>query len=143
MNKFLIPFLILFCKVEAQSSALQLADSLYTYGEYSKAISVYKPFENTPEVAVKMAKANTAIGNTDAALFYYKKAVKAAPDNLLYTYEYAKLLSRAQKLEDAKTVFKVLVSANANNPNYHYELGIVKQKQKDSTYIDDFLKVKS
>jgi len=140
MNKFLVLFLILLCKAEAQSSALLIADSLYAYGEYSKSVVAYKPFENKPDVAIKMAKAYLAVGDTDKALFYYKKAVNTSPNNLLYAYDYAKLLSRAQKLEEAKAVFETLILANVNNPNYHYELGVVKQKQKDSTYLNDFLK---
>ncbi len=140
MNRVLILFLVLICKAEAQSSALQLADSLYTYGAYSKAISVYKPFEDKPEVAIKMAKASVAIGNIAQGLEYYKKGVDGAPDNLLYAYDYAKLLSKTQRLEEARNVLKALTLVNNRNPNYQYELGLVKQKQKDSTYIDNFLK---
>lgn len=140
MNKLLILFLLLFFKAEAQSSALQLADSLFTYGEYSKAIKAYKPLENQAAVSQKIAKAYIAIGNYDEALKYYEKAIATQKENQLYQYEYAKLLLRLKKFEAAQQNFTELTEKNKTNPNYQYELGRVKQVQADSTCVSNYLK---
>ncbi|NMH87207.1 tetratricopeptide repeat protein [Flavivirga algicola] len=135
----LLLLLILSFKTEAQTSVLNIADSLYAYGNYSKAIEQYKTLENQSEVFDKIARAYTAIGNYDEALKYYKIKVEATPKNMLLKYEYAKLLSKTKKYETAAHVFNNLVSMDNKNPNYHYELGLVLEQLKDSTAIHSFL----
>ncbi len=114
------------------------ADSLYTYGEYSKSIDAYKPFEEESDIAQKIAKAYIAIGNYDEALAYYEKAILTDKKNQLYKFEYAKLLLRVKQLENAKLVFEELSKTNKTNPNYQYELGNVKRVLGDSTFIDNY-----
>ena len=114
------------------------ADSLYTYGEYSKAIDAYKPFEEESDIAQKIAKAYIAIGNYDEALAYYEKAILTDKKNQLYKFEYAKLLLRVKQLENAKLVFEELSKTNKTNPNYQYELGNVKRVLGDSTFIENY-----
>lgn len=142
MNKLLFSIAIIFIiKAEAQSSALELADSLYTYGEHSKAIKTYKRIEDaSSEVLTKIAKSYIAIGYQEAAMNYYEKAILKEENHQLYKLEYAKLLSINGQLNKSEEVFKDLVLKNEFNSNYHYQLGLIKQKRKDSTAIKYFLK---
>lgn len=50
MIRFLILFLLILFKTEAQTSVLNIADSLYANGNYSKAIAQYQLYKNQPEV---------------------------------------------------------------------------------------------
>lgn len=114
------------------------ADNFYANGNFSKAIETYKSLENLDAVYPKIAKAYMAIGNYGEALNYFEKAVEVDEDNLLLQYEYAKLLSRTKKYKEANQKFLNLIESDSLNPNYHYELGIVLEKQKDSTALEQF-----
>ena len=139
MRKILIAIILLTVfKTEAQPSVLSVADSLYAYGNYTKAIQIYKTHNNPSEVYDKIAKAYLAIGNDGEALLNYDLSLKANPDNALIKYDYAKLLSRHQKLEEASVLLKELLNIDTKNPNYHYELGLVFELQSDTLAINSF-----
>ncbi|WNH08284.1 tetratricopeptide repeat protein [Thalassobellus suaedae] len=125
-------------KTEAQTSVLNVADSLYANGNYSKAIDRYKTYNNQQEVYGKIAKSYIAIGNYDEALKNYELSIEANPEDVLLKFEYARLLSKTKKHETAVKVFNDLVYIDDKNPNYHYELGLVLEKLKDSTAINRF-----
>ena len=108
------------------------ADDFYVNGNYSKAIETYKSLENLDAVYDDIAKAYIAIGN-------YDKAVIANEDNLLIKYEFAKLLARTKKYNEANLLFTNLITSDSLNPNYHYELGIVLEKQKDTSALEQFM----
>jgi len=129
---------ILVLKAEAQSSALQLGDSLYVNGNYTKAIEAYKQFENRSKVYDKIAKAYMALGNYDEAILNYQKSIDSNPDNALTKYEYAKLLSKTKNYKEASDEFYKLIDIDYKNPNYHYELGLVLEHLKDSTAQNRF-----
>ncbi|RKE98468.1 tetratricopeptide repeat protein [Ichthyenterobacterium magnum] len=136
MRKFLfVVILLVIFKTEAQTSVLNFADSLYVNGNFSKAIEHYKTYDNQSEVYDKIAKAYVAIGNYDLALQNYEAAINANADDMLVKYEYAKLLSKTKKFKAASKTFKTLIKTDSLNPNYHYELGLVLEKQKDSTAL--------
>lgn len=124
--------------IQAQDALLKRADSLYAHGNYSKAIETYKSYEQQDLVYEKMAKAYLALGNYDLALKNYDHALNAFPEDALIKYDYAKLLSRSKKLNDAAVLFSELVYLDYKNPNYHYELGLVFEKQGDSTAMNRF-----
>ncbi|KJD36930.1 TPR-domain containing protein [Tamlana sedimentorum] len=130
--------LLVFFKTEAQTSVLNVGDSLFVLGNYSKAIHAYKSLSNQPEVYDKLAKAYTAIGNYDDALKYYELGVESNPQNTLLKYDYAKLLSGTKKFKEAKSMFSSLIKTDSLNPNFHYELGLVLEKLNDSTAINAF-----
>ncbi|SHG97610.1 tetratricopeptide repeat protein [Winogradskyella jejuensis] len=136
-----LTILILFIQfnAEAQSSALQLGDSLYANGNYSKAIKAYKKHTNQVEVYDKIAKTYLAIGNNGKALENYKKGVEANPKDALIKFEYAKLLSRSKKYVEASNLFEELIYVDYKNPNYHYQKGVVLEKLKDSTFLNRYL----
>ena len=133
-----ILFFLMIIKTEAQSSVLHRADSLYSNGNYSKAIAAYKTHTNQTEVYVKLAKAYVAIGNYDEALTYYKLSIEANPKEALVLYEYAKLLSKTKKFKQSIAVFDSLMNIDYRNPNYHYEMGLAMERMDDSTAINRF-----
>ena len=126
-------------KLEAQTSVLNQADSLYNNGNYSKAIEAYKTCANQDEVHDKIAKSYVAIGNYDNALNYYKLAAEAKPKNGLILYEYARLLSKTKNFETSIEVFNKLMNIDYRNPNYHYEMGLALERMNDdSTALNRF-----
>lgn len=127
-------------KTEAQTSVLTIADSLFKSGNYSKAIVHYKSYKNPSEVYDKIAKAYVAIGNYDEALKNFEAATIANPSNALLKYDFAKLLSKTKNFETASVLYKELILMHKDNPNYHYELGLVQEQLKDSLAIKNFSK---
>ena len=114
------------------------ADDFYANGNFTKAIEVYKSVDNLDEVYDEIAKAYIAIGNYDKGLDNYKKAIEANPNDMLIKYDYAKLLNRTKNYNEANQNFRSLILKDSLNPNYHYELGIVLEKQKDSLALQEF-----
>jgi tetratricopeptide (TPR) repeat protein len=116
------------------------ADNLYANGNYTIAIEAYKSLENLDAVFDEIARAYIAIGNYGEGLANYKKAIVSNPENALLKYEYAKLLTKTKNYEEANQLFNSLIRIDSLNPNYHYELGVVLEKQKDSTALNEFIK---
>jgi tetratricopeptide (TPR) repeat protein len=123
---------------DAQPAVLNTADSLYSNGNYSKAIDTYKTYSNQDEVSAKIAKAYVAIGTYDSALVYYKLAAETEPKNGLVLYEYARLLSKTKNFEASIEVFDNLMNIDYRNPNYHYEMGLALERMKDTTALNRF-----
>ncbi|GAA3635551.1 tetratricopeptide repeat protein [Flavivirga jejuensis] len=138
MIRLSLLFLLIVLKTEAQTSVLNIADSLYANGNYSKAIENYKSYKNQYQVYSKVAKAYIAIGNYDEALKNYEASIQGNPNDALVKYNYAKLLAQTKKYERASKNFNDLLHIDHKNPNYHYELGLVLEKLKDSTAIECF-----
>ena len=141
MNKALFLVLLLFIatKAEAQTSALTIADSLYAVGNFSEAIEeLEKSGKNSEAVLLKLARAQKANGNPAAALKYYENVLESNPGRILAAVEYAKLLSANGKLKEADSIFKQLVKNHPMNANFHYQLGLVKEQQQDSTAIKHY-----
>jgi tetratricopeptide (TPR) repeat protein len=140
VNKFFFVVLICFStqKNKAQNSVLNQADSLYSTGNFSKAIEIYKTYNSQNEVYEKVAKAYMAIGNYGEALKYYKASVEVRPDDVLLKYDYAKLLFKTKNYEMASKLFNDLVYFDYRNPNYHYELGLALEELNDSTAMNRF-----
>jgi tetratricopeptide (TPR) repeat protein len=116
------------------------ADKLYVNGNYAKAIEAYKSVQNLDEVYDEIAKAYIAIGNYGQGLANYKKAIASNPEDALLKYNYAKLLTKTKNYEDANQLFNTLIVLDSLNPNYHYEMGVVFEKQNDSTALKEFIK---
>lgn len=131
-------FLLMLFKTEAQPSVLNVADSLFTNGNYSEAIKTYKTYNNINDVAYKLAQAYVAIGNYDEALSYYQKSIQTNPNNALLKYDYARLLSKTKNFQTAASVFKQLIATDSRHPNYHYELGLVYEQLRDSSALTEF-----
>ena len=128
-------FLILF-----PQSSREKGDLLYANGNYSKSIETFKLLENLDNVYDKIAKAYVAIGNYSEGLEYYRKAIEAKPENDFLKYEYAKLLTRTKEYDKASILFKNLIKSDSLNPNFHYQLGVVLEKQGDTLAINKYKK---
>lgn len=139
MNNKLI-LLILFAamaKAGAQTSAFAIADSLFIVGNYPDAIEeLQKAQPQSQTVLIKLAQAQKANGNPAAALQVYKRVLKKNPDRVLTTVAYAKLLSETGNLKEADSLFKDLITEHPTNAEFYYQLGLIREKQKDSTAID-------
>ena len=125
--------------IKAQTKTIQLGDSLFVNGNYTKAIEAYKKYTNDDEVYEKIAKAYNAIGNLGEAVIFYKKAVEAYPNNALLKFEYGKLLYRIKKFDKASLVFDTLISIDSTNPNYYYQKGLVLEKLRDTLAIQKYI----
>lgn len=134
MNKIVITiFLIIITfKTEAQSSVLQLSDSLMANGNFSKAITLLED-NATEHTNYRLAKAYNAIGNYDKSLENFSRAVENNNQNSQLQYEYAKLLSKVKKNREAVIIFNTLKAKDSTNPNYHYELGVVLERLSQET----------
>jgi len=134
MNKIvIIIFLIIITfKTEAQSSVLQLSDSLMANGNFSKAITLLED-NATEHTNYRLAKAYNAIGNYDKSLENFSRAVENNNQNSQLQYEYAKLLSKVKKNREAVIIFNTLKAKDSTNPNYHYELGVVLERLSQET----------
>lgn len=133
MKKLVFVLLVMLSnKTEAQSSVLNIADSLYTMGNYTKAIETYKQHPIKEETYEAIAKAYQALGIYDAALEYYDDAYLSDSTNMLLKYDYAKLLAKMKKYDKATEYFSELIDKDSNNPNFHYELGLVHEKTADT-----------
>jgi tetratricopeptide (TPR) repeat protein len=139
-NKFLILLVLIIFKTEAQSSVLTIGDSLLAYGNYTKAITVLQAHGNQNEVYYKLAKAYHAIGNYDAAVANYDKALDSGQDNNILAYEYGRLLGKTKHYKKASELFRVLLDVDPLNSNYHYELGVnlaaIDKEQEAQEYFE-------
>src|SRR5690606_26228661 len=133
-------FTLILINSNAQTSVLKTADSLYARGNYAKAIEAYKTHQPLETVHSQIAKAYLAIGNYDEALAHYQLAVASQPQDDLLAYDYAKLLSRFNKTNEALTIFNDLSEKDKNNPNYHYRIGLLLEQKSDTAAYHKFLK---
>lgn len=134
----LVVILLLGFKAEAQSSALTIGDSLLIRGNYTKAIEAYLKHKNPKQVNTKIAKAYITLGNYDKAIEYYEQQLELVTKDELVMLDYAKLLSKIKKYEQASEVLHQLIDIDYKNPNYHYETGLVLERLKDSTAQNRF-----
>ena len=114
------------------------ADDLYNQGYYSKAINEYGN-SNTSISHEKMALCYKALGNYDKALNHYKQSIVLDSTNTLLRFNYAKLLSKTKQYEAAGNLLLELAQTDKNNPNYHYELGLIKERLRDTSAHSSFL----
>lgn len=126
-------------KAEAQTSALAVADSLYAVGEYDKAIAEIQKIQPKSEGAyLRLAKFNRADGRIEEALQNYELVLARNPKRLLTAMDYGELLSRSGKLKKADSLFNNLIKKYPETAGFYYQLGLVKEKQDDSTAIGYF-----
>lgn len=113
-------------------------DALFAVGNYSKAIEAYESESDSLIRYDKIAKAYVAIGNYGAGLENYERAIASQPENSLVQYEYAKLLTRTKQYDEAKDILEGLIISDSLNPNFHYEHGLVLEKQNDTLALEAF-----
>ena len=133
-------FILLTFNIKAQTSSLYTADSLYQNENYTKAIALYKTYDDQPQVYYKIGRSYAAIGNYREALNYYELSVTSYPKNTQYLFDYAKLLYKTKKFKKAVVVFDTLTKMNEANPNYYYHLGLTLEKIQDTLAFHNFKK---
>ncbi|WP_286760376.1 tetratricopeptide repeat protein [Salegentibacter sp. UBA1130] len=127
-------------KAEAQTSALAVSDSLYAVGEYAEAIKKLQEIApQTEKTYLKLAKNYAANRQPEIALENYKKVLSQNPNRVLTTIDYGELLVKSGKLKLADSLFKDLTEKYPDNANFKYQLGLIKEKLKDSTAISYFM----
>jgi len=140
MNKCLFWIVFGLSIVFAQNTSTPKADSLFKLGDYSKAIELYK---DSAEAAVnysKIAQCYQALGNYNEAVSYYELAVSQHQEDLILKYRYAKLLSALKHYERSKGLFEELISKDSLNPNFHFEMGKILERQNDSLAMNSYFK---
>ncbi|TQD34799.1 tetratricopeptide repeat protein [Haloflavibacter putidus] len=138
---YLLFLFIIIPRVEAQTSTLVLADSLFAIGNYQKAIQLYKNQATiSATVYQKIASAEKTRGNLTQALSAYKKAIAQEPNLLIAKANYGKLLRQTYQYKKADSVYTELIQKHPKNPDFHYQMGIVKQRLKDTTAVHYFQK---
>ncbi|WP_430427958.1 tetratricopeptide repeat protein [Maribacter litoralis] len=121
---FILILLLLQIKAEAQTSALGVADSLYTLGNYSKAINEYSKVGGL-SAALQIARSYNAVGNYEKAITQYQYVVEEDVKNQLAQFELGKLLLKVNRFKEAKSVFTNLSNLNMTNPEFQFYLGEV------------------
>ncbi|MEP6262268.1 MAG: tetratricopeptide repeat protein [Gillisia sp.] len=140
MNRTILIFIILLVvKAGAQTPALAVADSLHAVGQTGKAIEILEGTESKSQaVFLKLAKYQSATGNTAAALENYRIVLQKDPQRVLTAIEFAKTLVRAGELQEADSIYAALSERYPKNANFVYEQGVIREMQQDSTAIDFF-----
>ncbi|WP_394907772.1 tetratricopeptide repeat protein [uncultured Mesonia sp.] len=125
----------IFQRVEAQTSTLALADSLFTIGQYDEALNLYqKQKPKSVGIYEKMANSYRALGNLNAAIKAYKQAIRINPDLVVAKINYAKLLKVNRNYKKADSVFTDLIKQYPNQANFYYELALIRKVSKAKPY---------
>ena len=123
MKKVYVAFLIcIVLKVEAQSSALGLADSLYATGNYVNAINYYAK-EGSKKASLQIARAYKSIGNYDKAIAQYENLISKTSDFQIARFELGKLYLKTKRFDESRQLFTGLAQDDSNNPEYLYYQG--------------------
>lgn len=118
--KFLV-FCLVTLKAGAQPSALAIADSLYSIGNYTNAINYYAKV-GTTNADLQIARTYNAIRNYDKAITEYEAVITSDKKAQIPKYELGKLYLKTKKALKAKFLFEELVTESDNNPEYYYYL---------------------
>ena len=122
MKKYVfIFFCLVVLKAEAQASALVIADSLYTTGNFTAAINQYSKL-NDQQAQLQIARAYNLVRNYDKAIVQYENYIANNPKDQIASFELGKLYGKTKKYTKAKEIFEKLVAKNNNNPEYYYYL---------------------
>ncbi|MGO2356673.1 MAG: tetratricopeptide repeat protein [Mesonia sp.] len=120
-------------RVGAQTSTLALADSLYAVGDYHKAIQIYEKQDSlSASVYQKIASAEQARGDLNKALKAYEKSIQQNSKLVVAKANYGKLLRRTYQYQKADSVYTELIQQYPQNPDFQYQLGLIKEKLKNS-----------
>ncbi|MGA8853580.1 MAG: tetratricopeptide repeat protein [Christiangramia sp.] len=145
MNKFILIILCLIgIKAGAQTSALNISDSLAAVGKQREAIELLSDAEpKSDKIYLKLAKLQQDIGQKEKALENYRKVLDQNPNRVLTIQNYGELLLESGKLEMADSLFSSLTEKYPDNAGFVYRLGLAKENKKDTTAIKYFFKTVS
>ncbi len=118
---------ILIFKVEAQTSTLKIADSLYVTGNYTQAINYYAK-EGSKQSILQIARAYNRIGNYDKSILEYERIITKDASLEIAKYELGKLYFKLKQFSKAELLFTDLTQKNSKNPEYYYYSGEILYK---------------
>lgn len=140
-SRFFLWIILLATTAGAQAPAIATADSLYAVGNYSEAIRILEEKDSLSEAGlIRLAKAHQARGSSKDALEYYEKVLQQNPERVVTAVDYGKLSMKTGKFSTADSVFSALTEKYPESANFHYQLGLAKEKLKDSTATRHFFK---
>ncbi|WP_339610995.1 tetratricopeptide repeat protein [uncultured Planktosalinus sp.] len=132
---------LIFISISAQAqNHKSLAENYYALGNYSKAIQHLNQLPESKEQQLKLAKSYEQTGNLKNALAHYEKLFDRYPEDILLAYEYSKLLRKTAKSKQAEKILTTLIASDSLNPNFPYQMGLLKEQQSDSVAIEYFEK---
>ena len=112
MKKLVTLIILLLCfKAEAQSSALAIADSLYTTGSYTNAINYYAKVGSLKS-KLQIARAYNRIGNYDKAILQYENVIAKDTAIQIASFELGKLYLKTKRFEKGALLFSSLTQKN-------------------------------
>lgn len=124
-------------RVGAQTPTLVIADSLYAVGNYAESIQKLEEISEPTEATYsRLAKFYLATGDLSSALKYYKLVLDNNPNKVLTAVDYGETLIKAGNLNSADSLFQKLINKYPKNASFQFQLGTIKEKQQDSTYLD-------
>ncbi|CAL65065.1 secreted protein containing tetratricopeptide repeats [Christiangramia forsetii KT0803] len=135
--------LILGCSLSfySQEEDIKTADSLYSFGKQNEAIELLQKTEpKTERIHLKLAKFQQENGQNEEALRHYQSVLNQNPERVLTAIDYGELLLKTGNLDLADSLFSDLSEKYPENAGFHYRLGLVKEKKKDTTAIKYFFK---
>ncbi len=118
--KIFFIFALGFFKAEAQTSALNMADSLYAIGNYTDAVNTYAKV-GTKQSDLQIARAYHHIGSYDKAAIQYEAIIQKDTSQQIAKFELGKLYIKVKEIAKAFDVFSQLTK------QYFYYQGIVLQ----------------
>lgn len=118
-------FIIIFGKAEAQTSAFNIADSLYAIGNYTDAINTYAKV-GSKQSDLQIARAYHHIGRYDKATVQYEALIQKDTSLQIAKFELGKLYIKVKNTAKAFAIFSQLTQQRSN-PEYFYYLGMVLQ----------------
>ena len=125
--------------IVGQSTTTSIADSLYTLGNYTKAINEYAKI-NDANATHQIARAYEAMGNHAKAITQYESVINSDTENLLAKFELGKILDKTKSYKKAEVLFKILTEKAPDNPEFYYYLGKVLQEQSNYEFGNAALK---
>ena len=134
-------FLLNFPVVYAQNDTYAEADSLAAVGKQQEAIAILQDIENKADkVYLKLAKLQQEKGKIEDAIKNYQVVLKRDPKRIVTAMNYGELLLDNNRFQEAEIVFQELSEEFPENAAFTYRLGLVMEKQKDSTATALFFK---
>ncbi|WP_019037777.1 tetratricopeptide repeat protein [Psychroflexus tropicus] len=133
-NKINIIFLLVCFLGNAQVNYSQDLDSLYAVGNYAKILEHFeaKPATDFKHIILE-AKILQAKGYREKAILKYGLALSDRTDAPLPQFAYAKLLKSNNYIQKADSVLTLLHNNYPGNPEFAFQLGLAKAKQKNAS----------
>lgn len=132
MKQYWMFFIALISFLAQAQDHKQLADNYYSLGNYNKAVYHLYQLPKSKAQQLKLAKSYEHIGNLKSATAYFDLLYTEYPDDVFIAFDYAKLLIKTSKNTQAQNILMSLMTIDSLNPNFPYQLGLLKEQQKDT-----------